>query len=124
MLRHKRAKLRLQPSSIGAPIPDTIETGGLSDPVRIEQATEVRQAAKKIPNSGLSQMIEQRTWENEQLRKELVYQQRKHGASVYLMEEVKLAVESLQKALVNFQQYYAEIEKDSGVQAEARSFHG
>ena len=57
-------------------------------------------------------MIEQRTWENEQLRKELVYQRRKHGASVYLLEEVKLAVESLQKALVNFQQCHEDIEND------------
>lgn len=64
---------------------------------------ESTQAAKKMPTPRLSQMIEQRTWENEQLRNELAYHQRKHAASVYLLEEVRVVVESLHQALANFQ---------------------
>ena len=70
------------------------------------------QVAKKISTPNISQMIERRTCENEQLRKELNYQQKKHGMSMYLLEEVKLVVESLQKALENFQQCNVEIENE------------
>jgi hypothetical protein len=68
------------------------------------------QAAKKMPTPSLSQLIEQRTWENGQLRQELAYQQRKHSASMYLLEEVRLVVASLQQALDNFQRLNAEPE--------------
>jgi hypothetical protein len=37
-----------------------------------------------MPTPSLSQIIEQRTWENGQLRQELAYQQRKHEASMLL----------------------------------------
>jgi hypothetical protein len=57
----------------------------------------------KMPAPRLSQTIEQRTWENGQLRNELAYHQRKHAASVYLLEEVRVVVESLHQALANFQ---------------------
>lgn len=68
-----------------------------------EAALESTQATMKMPAPRLSQMIEQRTWENGQLRNELAYHQRKHAASVYLLEEVRVVVESLHQALANFQ---------------------
>ena len=70
------------------------------------------QAAKKWPTPSLTQIIEQKTWENGQLRQELAYQQRKHGASMYLLGEVRLVVESLQHALHNFQKLNTESEDD------------
>lgn len=82
-------------------------------PVTIEAANENLQAPKRIPSPSLSQMIERRTWENGQLREELSYQKRKNGASMYFLEEVRLAVESLQQALVNFQNLNTEIENES-----------
>jgi hypothetical protein len=76
-----------------------------------DEATQERaQAAKKLPAPRLSQMVEQRTWENGQLRQELAYHQRKHAASMYLLEEVKVVVESLQVALVGFQKLSMDIE--------------
>jgi hypothetical protein len=75
-----------------------------------EAALESTQAAKKIPAPRLSQMIEQRTWENGQLRQELAYHQRKHAASMYLLEEVRVVAESLQQALANFQRLNEETE--------------
>lgn len=120
MLRHKR-NLRVQPSDISGPLPSPINTYDLFAPNKLEagkQAShtgkkDATHTGKKIPTSNLAQMIEQRTWENEQLRKELVYQQRKHGISMYLLEEVKLVVESLQRALTNFEQCQVGIEDDS-----------
>ena len=63
-----------------------------------------------MPAPRLSQMIEQRTWENGQLRNELAHHQRKHAASVYLLEEVRVVVESLHQALANFQRLNEETE--------------
>jgi hypothetical protein len=40
----------------------------------IKETISLPQAANKLLANSLSQMIEQRTWENEQLRKELIYQ--------------------------------------------------
>ena len=105
MLRRTRG--RILPGSISGPLPNLPAAEG---PVNIDNASGTRETAKKISTSNLAQMIEQRTWENEQLRKELVYQQRKHGASVCLLEEVKLAVESLQNALKTFQQCHDDTE--------------
>ena len=82
-------------------------------PVAIEAANENLQPPKRMPSSSLSQMIEQRIWENGQLRQELMYQQRKNGASMYFVEEVRLAIGSLQKALANFQKLNTEIENES-----------
>ena len=80
--------------------------------VAIEATQEKMQAAKKLPTPSLSQIIEQRTWENGRLRQELAYQQKKYGASMYLLEEVKLVVASLQQALVNFQTLSTEFEDE------------
>ena len=111
MLRQKRTKFHLLPNSLNNS-DSTVDFHGQEAPERVEAASDIPPAARKIPQPNLSQMIEQRTWENDQLRKELIYQQRKHGLSVYLLEEVKLVVDSLQKALQNFQQRNTEIESE------------
>ena len=112
MLRHKREKFRLLHDSSNNSDP-TVDFHSQEAPERAREAPEIPPVARKIPQPNLSQMIEQRTWENEQLRKELIYQQRKHGLSVYLLEEVKLVVDSLQKALQNFEQCNTEIENEA-----------
>ncbi|KAH8722827.1 hypothetical protein GQ44DRAFT_774615 [Phaeosphaeriaceae sp. PMI808] len=70
------------------------------------------EAAKKMPTPDISIIQQQREWENAQLRKELQYQRRKHGASMYLLEEVRLVIDSLQEALLNFQKLNSEFEDE------------
>ena len=67
-----------------------------------------------MPTPDISIIQQQREWENAQLRQELQYQRRKHGASMYLLEEVRLVVESLQEALMNFQKLNSEFEGEVG----------
>jgi hypothetical protein len=78
----------------------------------VELTTGRVETAKKMPAPNISIIEQQRVWENAQLRKELEYQRRKHGASMYLLEEVKLVVEALQQALVNFQKLNTEFEDE------------
>jgi hypothetical protein len=68
--------------------------------------------AKRIPRPDLAQMIEARTFENGQLRQELANLKRKQGASMYLMQEAKLAMESLQGALANFNSLIEKVQKE------------
>ncbi len=70
------------------------------------------ETAKKMPTPDISIIQQQREWENAQLRKELQYQRRKHGASMYLLEEVRLVVKCLQEALVNFEKLNLEFEDE------------
>jgi hypothetical protein len=79
----------------------------------VEPNPERIQAAKKMPAPSLTHLIEQKTWENEQLRQELAYQQRKNGPSMYLLEEVRLVVASLQQAISNVQAQNDELEDDA-----------
>ncbi len=116
MLKHKRTNIRPLPAPPDAPpTPTAVDAeiarnGGSS--IAIETTKERSQASKNFPTPSLSQIIEQRTWENGQLRQELLYEQRRHGASMYLVEEVKIAVKSLQQALMDFQQIHKEVENE------------
>jgi hypothetical protein len=116
MLKHKRTNIRPLPAPSDAPPKPTAvdaeiaRSGGSS--VAIEATKERSQASKNITTPSLSQIIEQRTRENGQLRQELLYEQRRHSASMYLLEEVKMGVKSLQQALINFQQIYMEVENE------------
>ena len=107
MLRRKRTKGPFWPSITHIPLVPTAAEAEMAScsgsTVADEAALESTQATMKMPAPRLSQMIEQRTWENGQLRNELAYHQRKHAASVYLLEEVRVVVESLHQALANFQ---------------------
>lgn len=101
MLRHKRTRFRL--------LPEKSDREKADEQVREEEL----QTARKMHNQNLSGMIEQRTWENAQLRHELQYQKHKHGASVLLLEQVRGAVESLQQVLVAFERMSADIERNA-----------
>jgi hypothetical protein len=107
MLRRKRTKGPFRPSITHIPLVPTAAEAEMAScggsTVADEAVLESTQATKKMPAPRLSQMIEQRRWENGQLRNELAYHQRKHAASVYLLEEVRVVVESLHQALANFQ---------------------
>ncbi|GAB1319508.1 BZIP domain-containing protein [Madurella fahalii] len=116
-LRHKRTHLKLLQSRDDPPEPTPVDTEiarHQGSSVAIEATPERLQASKNLPTPSLSQIIEQRTWENGRLRQELAYQQRRNGASMYLLEEVKNAVDSLQQALVNFQKLSKELGEDEG----------
>jgi hypothetical protein len=114
MLRPKRTKGPFQPSITHIPLAPTAAEAEIASrsgsTVADEAALESTQDAKKISAPRLSQMMEQRTWENEQLRQKLAYHQRKHAVSMYLLEEVGVVVESLQQALANFQRLNEETE--------------
>ena len=114
MLRRKRTKGPFRPSITHIPLVPTAAEAEMANcsgsTVADEAALESTQATMKMPAPRLSQMIEQRTWENGQLRNELAYHQRKHTASVYLLEEVRVVVESLHQALANFQRLNEETE--------------
>ena len=70
--------------------------------VSIEARQDRLQAAKRMPTPTLSQMVEQLTWQNGQLRSEIDYHQRRHAASLYLLQKTKLIVQSLEQAIENF----------------------
>ena len=70
--------------------------------------------AKLALTPSLTQMIEQRTWENGQLRLELRRQWQKYRASMYVVAEARLVVENLQQAIANFQKLHAEVEGETG----------
>jgi len=116
MLRHRKPKIRLVPKFDTPPALTAVDTEiarNQGSSVAIEATPERMQAAKKMPTPSLTHIIEQKTWENGQLHQELAYQQRKHGASMYLLEEVRLVVGSLQQALLNFQKLNTEFEDDT-----------
>lgn len=115
MFKPKRPNIRLIQSVDAPPTPKPIdiqiaENNGST--VAIEATEKRMQDAKKMATPSLIHIIEQKTWENGQLRQELAYQQRKHAACMYLVEEVKLIVETLQKAPMNFQLLSAGCEKE------------
>jgi hypothetical protein len=114
MFRSKKTKIRLVPSIDTPPAHILVGTEiarNPRSPVATEAAQEGMQAAKRTPTPSLTQIVEQKTWENGQLRQDL---ERKHSASLYLLEEVKLVVESLQQAILNFQRLNTELEDDVG----------
>ena len=106
MLRNKRPQIRHIHNPNLPPEPTAVDgeiarNNGSS--VALEATQERLQEAKNMPTPSLSKIIEQRTWENGQLRQELAYHQRKNAASVYLLEEVRHVVDFLQQAMVSFQ---------------------
>lgn len=70
----------------------------------IEEVPEALESTKNFPAPTLATIIEQRTWENGRLRQQLAREQKRHEGSMYLVEEVRCAMELLQKALAAFQQ--------------------
>jgi hypothetical protein len=70
------------------------------------------QVPKLSSNSGLSQMIEQRTLENGQLRMELRRQVQRNQASMFVVAQTRRVMEDLQRTLANFQTLCAEVGDD------------
>lgn len=70
--------------------------------VAIDAMPDRLQAAKEMPTPSLTQMVEQLTWQNGQLRLEIDYHQRRHAASLYLLQKARLIVQSLEQAIENF----------------------
>jgi hypothetical protein len=125
MLRTKRTHIKLLQNRDKPPELTPIDTEiaqHQGSSVAIEATQERLQASKNLPTPSLSRIIEQRTWENGRLRQELAYQQKKNGASMYLLEEVKNTIESLQQALVNFQRLNR-MEDDVEVTSEVPTRH-
>lgn len=106
MIQTHRNQGRLPPSVDSAPpAPAAIDieiANHSGSTVAIEATPERVQAAKKMPTPSLSQMIEQLTWQNGQLRSEIDYHQRLHGPSLYLLQKTRLVVKSLQQVVENF----------------------
>ena len=106
-MRFKRSKdcLKTRPQ-IGLPANTeaTREVGG--------DATQ----SKKMPRPTLAQMIEKKTSENDQLRRELEQERERyrasHQAATYITEEVGHVVRSLQEALGNLALLNREVEED------------
>jgi len=112
MQSHNKQKIRLIPNadmSKSANSPPITRRPGSS--TGAESTLGRIEVAKKMPASDMSIIEQQTKWENAQLWNELKYQRRKHGASMYLLEQVGLVVEELQEALVNFQKLSTELEK-------------
>lgn len=106
MLRHRRTqqpKLKLLDGPPELTPVDAEIARHQGSSVAIDTSQKSLQAAKKMPTASLSQTVEELTRENGRLREELAYWQRRDGASLYLLGEVKDAVGSLQQAIVNFQ---------------------
>lgn len=106
---HKFRKLKprlIIPVSDRPPAPTPIDAeiarnNGTS--VAIEATSENMQASKTAYTPSLSEIIDQRTRENGRLRQELDHKQSKLGASVDLLEELRMIVERLQQAIINYQ---------------------
>jgi hypothetical protein len=87
-----------------APTPiDTEISRNKGTTVAIEATSENMQASKTAYTPSLSEIIDQRTRENGRLRQELANKQGKLGASVDLFQELRMIVEKLQQALINYQ---------------------
>jgi hypothetical protein len=118
MFRNQKSPAQLRPSLNSAPpVPTAIDiqiANNNGSTVAIEAMPDRVQAAKKMPTPSLSQMIEQLTWQNGQLRSEIDYHQRLHGPSLYLLQRTKLIVKSLQQVIENFESLDSELRQGAG----------
>ena len=103
------------PASDGPPAPTNVDieiARNNGTTVAMEATDNSLQASKSISTFSLSPTIEQRIRENGRLRLELAYQHRKHEANLYLLEEVRPAVERLRLVAIRFQKLLKEIEDE------------
>jgi len=127
MLKHKRTQNKPLRSDDGPPAltPVDIEIArNQGSSVAIEATLENLQAAKRLPITSISETIEQKTRENGQLRQELAYEKRKSKSSIYLLEEVKLVVASLQQAIITFQKLNRNMEGENEDPPQIPARHG
>lgn len=119
MLRHKRTKILPITPPRGPPLGDAVKAEAArkdGSSVPTEHTNKKLQGSKKMPVPNLSQLIEQKTCENDQLRRELDHERDRYRASyrarMYIAAEASRVVESLQQALINFQELHKEIEEE------------
>jgi hypothetical protein len=126
MLRHKRTKARLghseQATESLKPATELSKPAeslnSCTDTKKSEQNANSQPSrhsehSKDTERSRLAKIVEQRTWENGQLRQELAREKRKSQAGKHLQEEVGRVTESLQQALINFQMFNTEFGDES-----------
>ena|SRR3569833_16231 len=98
---HKRPRIKLMHN--GRPLePTPLNTETAAQEPSAVEATQNFLLAP-MPANNLLEILEQRTWENGQLRQDLAKQQAKNQSCKYLLGQVKLAMEALQEAVVSFQ---------------------
>jgi len=119
MLKQKRTKIFPIAPSRGSPSGDAVDAEAarkIGPPMPTEDTNKNLGGSKKMPVPNLSQLIEQKTWENDQLRRELDRERDRYRASyrarMYIAAEASRVVESLQQALINFQELQKEIEEE------------
>jgi hypothetical protein len=119
MFRHKKSKarpeIRIVQSTETPPAPKALDTriaASQGRTVEVDATQTDKKATKAMITPSLVHIIEQKTWENGRLRQELAYEQKKNGASKYLMEEIGLVVKSLEQARNNFQWLIANSESE------------
>jgi hypothetical protein len=76
-------------------------------------ASEVLQTSKIARAPSLSEMIEERTRENDRLREVLAYQKTKQRGELYLLEEVTVVVHKLQNALIEYHKLQRETDHNT-----------
>lgn len=113
MIRDQQNRGCPQPSANSAPpTPAAIDieiANHNGSTVAIEATPDRLQAAKKMPTPSLLQMVEQLTWQNGQLRSEIDYHQRRHAASLYLLQKTRLIVRSLEQVIRDFNTFDNEL---------------
>lgn len=119
MLKPKRSKIFPIVSSRGPPSGDAVDSEAalkIGPPVPTKDTNKKLGGPKKMPVPTLSQLIDQKTCENDQLRLELDRERDRCRASyrarMYIAAEASRVIESLQQALINFQELHKEIEEE------------
>ena len=80
--------------------------------VALEATPELLEAAKKKPVPGLSHRIDELTRENGRLRLEIRYHQQMQEAIEALQTDVKFAVESMERSILEFNSVQEVAEED------------
>ena len=80
--------------------------------VALEATPELLEAAKKKPVPGLSQRIDELTRENGRLRLEIRYHQQMQEAIETLQTDVKFAVETMERSILEFNSVQEVAEED------------
>jgi hypothetical protein len=83
--------------------------------VAIEATSESLPAPRIAQTPSLFEMIEQRNKENDRLRHKLAYQRTKQGGELHLLEEVRLVIQNLQQALIEYHKLQSSIDYEFSV---------
>lgn len=81
-------------------------------PIEMEVTSDSLQSSKNAPTLSLSEVLEQSTRKNAQLKEKLAKQQKKQGGELYLLEEVRLVIEKLQQALIEYHKLQGPTDQD------------